>query len=242
MDESNSPARSSRIKTSYMAQRDGAVPGDDDPLLGFAPVPHKQKKRNCIGPERQRKFIATLAASGIVTDAARAVGASMEAFYRLRNKAGAEEFRAAWDAAVDRAMARVEGAAVARAIEGEERLVVSAGQVLGTERRWNESLVTFLLRKRKMERYGDEIGPGHPLYERIRGEVLAGVRAKAELDEEEVYASITRKLTLMRERHMAAEQRRIEERAWNESQDDEQEPTPIAVARNTFGSPSDGGE
>jgi hypothetical protein len=39
--------------------------------------------------------------------------------------------------------------ALARAIAGEERLVVSAGKVLGTEVRHNEALVMFFLRSRR---------------------------------------------------------------------------------------------
>ncbi len=54
-------------------------PAPDDPLLQFAPVPHKQVRRNSITPELQRKFIAHLAATGIVSEAARHIGKSMEA-------------------------------------------------------------------------------------------------------------------------------------------------------------------
>jgi hypothetical protein len=56
---------------------------EGDPLLGFAPYLHKQPRRNSITPDRQRAFIAALAASGIVTQAARAIGASLEALYKI---------------------------------------------------------------------------------------------------------------------------------------------------------------
>ena len=188
-----------RQGTSYMAYR-GEEPDADDPLLGFAPVPHKQLRRNSIGPERQRKFIAHLAATGIVTEAARHIGASMEALYKLRKRPGAEEFDAAWDAAVDRGVARLEEGALARAIEGEERMVVSGGQILGTERRHNEALVMFLLKNRRAERYGAHIKPGHPLYERIRAEVLAEAAAAAEPDEHAIFEALYAKLERVRER------------------------------------------
>ncbi|WP_246027513.1 hypothetical protein [Novosphingobium umbonatum] len=81
----------------------GEAPVEGDPLLGFAPYVHKQPRRNAITPDRQRAFIAALAASGIVTQAARAIGASLEALYRLRNQPGAEGFAAAWEAAADEA-------------------------------------------------------------------------------------------------------------------------------------------
>ena len=73
-----------------------------------------------------------LAACGIVTQAAKHIGASMEALYKLRHRPGAEEFAAAWDDAVDRGVQRLEDCALARAIAGESRLVVSGGKVLGT--------------------------------------------------------------------------------------------------------------
>ncbi len=82
-------------------------PDPGDPLLGFAPYLHAASRRNSITPERQRAFIAALAATGIVTQAARVIGASLEALYRLRNMPGAQGFAAAWEAAIDRGMARL---------------------------------------------------------------------------------------------------------------------------------------
>jgi hypothetical protein len=199
--------------TSYRAFRDAAPPSDDDPLLDFAPVPHKQVRRNTIGPERQRAFIAHLAATGIVKQAALHIGASLEALYKLRKRPGAEEFDRAWDAAIDRSVARLEDSALARAIEGEERLVVSAGKVLGTERRHNEALVMFLLRQRRAERYGSDIRPGHPLYVRIRAEVLAemcGADGSGQRDEQAILDALDAKLSRMQERQEAAQRLLLE--------------------------------
>lgn len=135
---------------------------------------------------------------------ARHIGASLEALYKLRKRPGAEGFDAGWDAALDRGIARLEESALARAIEGEERMVVSAGKVLGVERRHNEALVMFLLRTRRPARYGADVQPGHPLYERIRAEVLAVERAGQMRSEEEVYAAIDAKLAAYRRREEAA--------------------------------------
>jgi len=189
--------------TSYVTAPPSPVEASD-PLLDFAPVPHVAPRRNSITPDRQRKFIAHLAATGIVRQAAKHIGASLEALYKLRNRPGAEGFRAAWDMAVDRGVSRLEDCALARAIEGEERLVVSAGKVLGTERRHNEALVMFFLRQRRADRYGPDIRAGHPLYERIRAEVLAEQAANRP-SKEQVLASINAKLDRMRERRAAAQ-------------------------------------
>ena len=75
-----------------------APPGADDPLLAFAPYLHPRPRRNSITPAKQRAFISTLAATGIVTQSARSIGVSLEALYKLRRLAGAEGFAAAWEA------------------------------------------------------------------------------------------------------------------------------------------------
>jgi hypothetical protein len=211
-----------RQGTSYMAFRhEGLDP--DDPLLGFKPVPHKQARRNSIVPARQRAFIASLAECGIVTQAARSIGASMEALYKLRNRPGAVEFRAAWDAAVDRGVMRLEDTALARAIKGEERMVVSAGKHMGTEIRHNEALVMFFLRARRGERYAPDwraLKPGHPVYERIAAEAVAAYRAGPEQeDEEEVLNSIDRFLEGMRQRRLANEALFAEQAAEEEARE-----------------------
>ena len=103
-------------------------PDPDDPLLGFAPYVHAAPRRNSITPDRQRSFIAALAATGIVTQAARVIGASLEALYKLRNLPGAEGFAAAWEQAIDRGVARLEDCVLQRAIEGEERPIWRNGE------------------------------------------------------------------------------------------------------------------
>ncbi|PKB25867.1 hypothetical protein B0I00_1074 [Novosphingobium kunmingense] len=137
----------------------GDPPPGDDPLLGFAPYVHAAPRRNSITPDRQRAFIAALAASGIVTQAARAIGASLEALYRLRALPGAEQFAAAWEAAVERGLARLEDCAVELALRGEELPIVSGGRLLGTYRKHNFAHIRFMLSQRRPDRYGPKGGP-----------------------------------------------------------------------------------
>ena len=171
-------------------------PGQGDPLLDFVPYVHTAPRRNSITPERQRAFVAELAATGIVTQAARKIGASLEALYRLRNRAGAEGFAAAWEAAIDRGMARLEDCALERALAGEERPVVRGGEVVTTYRRYDTALLIFLLRQRRAGRFGAPMpGPGDPVYERLRAEWDAEVNVSAE----EVRASLDAKLARFRE-------------------------------------------
>lgn len=149
-------------------------PEDDDPLLAFVPYRHLAPRGNSITPERQRRFIATLAATGIVSQAARSIGKSMEALYKLRHKPGAEGFAAAWDTALERGMQRLEDCALQRAIQGTPTPIVSGGQILGTWHKPDNNLLRFMLQHRQSGRYGvQRIQPGHPVYESIKAEVLA---------------------------------------------------------------------
>ena len=171
-----------RQATSAVA-RIGLPPQPGDPLLAFTPVPHKAARRNSITAGRQRAFIAHLAATGIVTQAAMHIGASMEALYKLRNRPGAEEFSAAWDAAGERGVQRLEDCALARAIDGvPEWKTDRDGGLITYGVKHNEALVMFFLRNRRPERYSEHIRPGHPVYERIRREVEAGQPAAAAQD------------------------------------------------------------
>ena len=167
-------ARPSR-RTSAAAFR-GAGPEADDPLLGFAPYLHPAPRRNSITPDKQRAVMAELAASGIVTQAARSIGVSLEALYKLRRLHGAEGFAAAWEAALDSGVARLEDCALSLALEGEEVPIVSAGAILGWRRKRNPGLIQFLLRQRRSDRFAaglrhnGEMKPGHPLYDGLRAQ------------------------------------------------------------------------
>lgn len=177
------------------------MPDDDDPLLGFAPYLHVQPRRNSITPDR-RMFIAALAATGIVTQAARTIGASLEALYKLRHRKGAEGFSAAWDMAVDRGMMRLQDCALERAIMGEERPVASQGKVVATYVRHDTTLMLFLLRQRMAARYSDrrdnDPQPGSALYERI----VADYKSR-QPSSEEVIDSINRKIEGIKQRRLA---------------------------------------
>jgi len=200
--ESARPAR----RTSAAAFRCDP-PAPDDPLLGFAPYLHKQPRRNAITPDRQRAFIAALAASGIVTQAARSIGVSLEALYNLRHRPGAEGFAAAWEMALDRGIARLEDCALERAILGEDRLIVRGGEVVACWKRFDTALMLFLLRQRRSSRYGNtmkdysHLKPGHPVFDQMRREWAQ----QDTRDAAEVVESINRKLDQMRERRLAAD-------------------------------------
>ncbi len=167
------------------------LPDEDDPLLAFAPYLHKAPRRNSITPDLQRRFVATLAATGIVKQAAKSVGKSLEALYKLRHRPGAEGFAAAWDAALDRGVQRLEDCALERAIQGTPTPIVSGGEILGHWDKPDNHLLRFLLQQRLPQRYAvraQELGPGHPAYDELTRQLLDQVDAHRERMENQVLA------------------------------------------------------
>lgn len=153
----------------------GEEPEADDPLLAFAPYLHKQPRRNSITPDLQRRFVATLAATGIVKQAALSIGKSIEALYKLRAQPGAEGFAEAWDLALRYGAERLEDCGLERALKGG----FDDDPVSGWGGRGN-GLLIYLLNRRSAFRVDErEIRPGHPIYERIRAEVLAEAKGEA---------------------------------------------------------------
>lgn len=159
-----SPATSTRAiarqGTSAVANP-GPEPEDDDPLLAFSPYLHTRPRRNSITPDLQRRFVAVLAATGIVVQAARSIGKSFEALYKLRAMPGAEGFAAAWDEAAGWGLERLGDCAIEAALHANDPAA--------------NSMLAFVLSRRDAAEWKVDIRdlePGHPVYEGIRDEVL----------------------------------------------------------------------
>jgi hypothetical protein len=123
------------------------------PLLDFTPVPRRYRHDGWT-PKRQRAFIAALAETGSVAQAAAAVNMTPEGAYNLRRQPGSDEFRAAWDAALDHGAEIVDGAALERSIHGVPVPIFHGGKQVGERRVFNERLTMFLLQHRKPAKYG----------------------------------------------------------------------------------------
>jgi len=130
------------------------------PLEGYDPadyrwVPVRRRPRlDGWTEEKQRRFIEMLADTGLVSEAAKAVGMTRETAYRLRRSPHGAAFARAWDAARHHAGGALEDIAFERAIEGVEHNVYDEyGEVVCTKRVHNDRLLMFLLRHLKPERY-----------------------------------------------------------------------------------------
>jgi hypothetical protein len=129
---------------------------DDYNPADYRWVPVRRKPRlDGWTEEKQRRFIETLADTGLVGHAAKAVGMSRETAYRLRRSAHGAAFARAWDAARHHAGGLIEDIAFDRAIEGVEQDVYNGeGEVTATRLVHDNRLLKYLLSHLKPERYG----------------------------------------------------------------------------------------
>ena len=132
-----------------------------------------------LSPNAREKFLNSLSRGLSVSDAAALVGATRQAFYLLRQRDPA--FSQAWDAALDEGSDRLEDEARRRAVDGIDCPIFYRGEVVGYVPRYSDTLLMFLLRARRPEKYRERPQRGAStlptdLLERMR-DGLARVRA-----------------------------------------------------------------
>jgi len=114
----------------------------------FLPVPVRPRHDGWT-PDRQLRFIQILADTASIAEAARAIGLSESSAYRLRSHPQAEDFRAAWDAALTQAYGRLEQIALDRALNGETETICRDGDPIYTKHRpCSDRLLIHLLKER----------------------------------------------------------------------------------------------
>ena len=219
--------RTARLPIAEIIDQGGQIPD-------FTPVPRKGARHDGWTPERQRTFIETLADTGSVHAACKAVNMSQGGAYYLRRQPTAESFRKAWAAALDLGVQRIEDVAMDRALNGVDEPLYSYGKLIGTRKRYNDRLLMFMLRNRAPERFAegspkalnavgkmDEERLAKRLRKQLRKEIRAEMEAEAEANAptpQEIRASIDRKIEGIRR---AAEHRRKLE--WERLSDDTRE-------------------
>ena len=130
----------------------------------FHPVPSRARADGWT-PLRQAEFLGHLALTRSVSAAARAVGMARETAYRLRRRAGAEGFAAAWDTVLGGGLPvrKVTPPDLrARLDHGIWRPVVRRGQVLGAvQKADNGALLALLTRIDRAEARARQAAEGH---------------------------------------------------------------------------------
>ncbi len=141
------------------------APNDDNPapartLPAFTPVPRLKARHNGWNAETQLAFIEALAETGSVDAACRRVNRAAVGAYLLRRHPEAASFRAAWEAALDLGMQRVEDVAMDRALNGVQVPVYAYGKIIGTRTVYNDRLLMFMLRNRAPKRFAADNAKG----------------------------------------------------------------------------------
>jgi len=113
-------------------------------LPDFTPAPTRKRNAGWTA-ERQRIFIERVALTGNVGEACALAGLSSSSFYRLCQKAGADSFVKAWNAA--RVLAATRGSAIAwdRAVNGRVERFYKDGELVMERRIPSDYLLTWLL-------------------------------------------------------------------------------------------------
>jgi hypothetical protein len=100
---------------------------EDIPAIAFTPCPPARSRHDGWSAAQQQRFIVALALMGSVRHAAKAVGMGRASAYRLRERAGAQDFARAWDIALEQGRARMFDYAMDRAINGVTTVRVLRG-------------------------------------------------------------------------------------------------------------------
>ncbi|GFZ82242.1 MULTISPECIES: hypothetical protein [Sphingobium] len=114
----------------------------------FPPLPTTAQQIRADGwsPARQRAFLETLAATGIILSACEAARISPRSAYALRIRRDGAAFRLGWDAAILIARARLADDLLARALTGHEEVIrkdMDAGEI--TRHRHDNRLAMSML-------------------------------------------------------------------------------------------------
>jgi hypothetical protein len=118
----------------------GIVPPPQPPQ--FTPAPTR-KRRSGWTAEKQRRFIEHLALTGHAGEAAAAAGMASCSAYRLRDKAGAESFARAWDAALRLCPTRLAAIGLDRAVHGRVERFYKNGELVLERRIPSDYLLTW---------------------------------------------------------------------------------------------------
>lgn len=135
----------------------------EEPAAESAPVPSPpqfdpaptRKQNSGWTADRQRTFIDHLSLTGSVGEAAALARISSRSAYRLRNKAGAESFARAWDAALSLAATRLAAIAFDRALHGRSERFYKDGELVMERKMPSDYLLTWLLSRLDPLQFGN---------------------------------------------------------------------------------------
>jgi hypothetical protein len=138
-------------------------------------------KRFKLTGERQERFLAALAETGIVSAAVEIAGTSRTRVYELRKRSA--DFAAAWEEAEEKAADALEAEAWRRAVVGIQEPLVSGGKLVREDdgqpiaiRRYSDTLMIALLKARRPERFKERAVVEHDITDNLADRLDAGRR------------------------------------------------------------------
>jgi len=108
-------------------------------------------RRRLTRRKTREQFLAALRAGASVAAACRSIGLSRQQCYEYREQDA--DFAAEWDAAVEHGTDLLEDVALRRATAGTQRNVYFGGRVVGQDVEHHDTLLIFLLKARRPEKY-----------------------------------------------------------------------------------------
>ena len=124
-----------------------------------------------VTQEKKDKFLAALAQTGNVSLACRSIAIVNRTIYEHRAKDPA--FREAWDDALEEFADRVEAEIVRRGLAGYEKPIVYQGKVTGTVTEKSDTLLIFLAKALRPEKFRENYDMGKLLSEFVAGRVAS---------------------------------------------------------------------
>ncbi|RIV79561.1 terminase [Pelagerythrobacter aerophilus] len=113
-----------------------------------------RKQRRTSRTDRAREtFLATLAETCNVSEAARTAGIGRSTAYEWRDED--EAFAAAWDEAEQEAADKLEREAWRRAVEGTDKPVTFQGVITATYKEYSDKMLEILLKAHRPEKFTD---------------------------------------------------------------------------------------
>lgn len=127
-------------------------------------------------------FLEALASFGTVRHACEAADVGRSTVYEWREEDA--DFAAAWDAALEEAADTLEREAMRRAAEGVDKPVFQGGALVGFVREYSDTLLIFLLKGLRPEKYRERVdtrGRMSHSFESEPEDVLEGAQKRARL-------------------------------------------------------------
>ena len=127
-----------------------SAPTDTSPTA----APYAATRHDGWTVERQRRFLAMLAESGSVNEAAKAAGMTARSAHRLRSRTDGAAFADGWDQALILATERLVDLAFERATLGAESVTTRDGEEVRRTRTPSDRMLCFLLTHLHADRFG----------------------------------------------------------------------------------------